>query len=1635
MLGVARSLRRPSRASTAMSTTELLEALERELETAKENHLAIVATQELGGVKREVRALLDGTVTLRDLFPRRLFREAHTATDDLLDALGKARTRVLLEAEHARERAITARRLVERARRLEEAKERKATSKTEARVLLTASYSAIYERHVSWMRRRFRADHTPSRVLVPALREALASVVGGPQGGAAPAAGPLRDLLSMLDPLTVRTELKAEINAFLDGSEHGRIDLRPRRWVRADHAPTAAFVELLEALIAEYDALANGRVLEEKLAVIDGLVARLTKRSALKTSRDACLEKAKALKRSLAQSRAHARAMAAQIEEELAAFEHQAADLRRRIALAAEAEWRAQRDLEDDQAARERIVSLLEWLEDEPPLPDDVAAATVRERALRLAVAGANLDGENAAVRAERERLRSALEGERALEARERLELEQALDEARANLDRAARARAVAEAELLILTAVVGSPLARDDFDGVITAELSRAIARAQDQQRSAETAIARSQATLAARSDALLALVNELSKLETSIHEAVLVRMHCLDRIEQAERAIARYDELKSAYRKTDALCLYITSSQDFSETLLSVASLLKGRRNSVDAMGGVRIAILIDAGVRAGADLGFATLAAEVRLTVLVEGALAVLDSREVMFESRLGVFLSAGAKASINVTGAVESAAEALGVGDILPVPELLIEASAKCKASLYDERSCTLYADENHWALRWSHAIARRIAFLRSVRITRRGFESIDEAWLDAQLTELSKSGGALSHIKSLRAALDAAPRTLTLATGQRLEGSATAALGSLSRTVGSDGNYGRFLLREGSGPELTLEEHALDTEPEDDDASNTATSALYHRLVGVGPSPRGAESLRAFIEVRRIASHQLALGKLKLTSASTSSRSLGGTGPEMHKRYRALAGSLDAEPNADFALEVSLPDAFMTDVRGPSTASASSASGTSVAADVALARAMRMRLDLVASRGEPHAMTRLLNRVKSFEEDIERRLETARDKAGEAARISAQLAEVLASKEARAAASSQLASSTLATFRSPLARASRMASEASEVARSIEERASLLDESLKEKVAELKECITLLENSHAVYARYVRSWRCKLGPSGAALVWEPAWVAQLHRGICRRTFEFEAEVSYDVVPLVKVFLGGAVRVESEAAEFEALGLSTLSYLKSLATRMSDDVAAAWWALHMAEIFDICSRVAEPGSVAFSEVVLDALEGRPEVRAPARAFGEACWRVFRTDDNPFAAKGFGEAAIVAAMKPRAIATASASKPAIAPTPEALAAEAALTEAYLLPLHERLKARWSEGAMGERPRTFLALLRGIGGAMTRSKHLKDTLVKKYTGNLERSIRSEAEHLERIAGLTETWKAVERDITEKATTVTDKGGNRYAKARALSALLSQKLKHGATLEASLMLGLTDLRRGSLLGEGSGPAALVFEAAAYAHAALLVPTTIPRADAWKRSSSVSFMLRSGATDILDRAVEAFHTAQKPAPRFEARVFGGVGAAVDVAMPLLQALVTRLDALETLQAAIATWYGDREESASRRAPYVAALLEVPIAEEWRRLGYALALCVLRIEMASTLEAHLLIEAGITAVEARAAKAITRFRDLKRRASEPTPLEELKRLLLAYLRVASDDFRHDAVVHGKKKTHLRGNISS
>jgi ABC-type transporter Mla subunit MlaD len=191
------------------------------------------------------------------------------------------------------------------------------------------------------------------------------------------------------------------------------------------------------------------------------------------------------------------------------------------------------------------------------------------------------------------------------------------------------------------------------------------------------------------------------------------------------------RLNALEENFKDSEQLIVYLNQTDQIKAKLEEIASVLR-RGSKLNSIGNMNVILILDAGVRAGYDLGIAALYAKVGMTIILQGNLAIIDTREIMFTHRISLCLTMRSQANLGVP---EGSEEYLKPLSITPPPELL-NASVQAKCSLIDIRACHVYGDEKIWAARWSHEISSRIVFLTNYKL---GGKLITTAWLDKKFS--------------------------------------------------------------------------------------------------------------------------------------------------------------------------------------------------------------------------------------------------------------------------------------------------------------------------------------------------------------------------------------------------------------------------------------------------------------------------------------------------------------------------------------------------------------------------------------------------------------------------------------------------------------------------------------------------------------------------------------------------------------------------------------------------------------------------------------------------------------------------------------------------------------------------------
>ncbi len=1692
-----------------------LRALEAAMERAKKNHRALYTTKRYGEAKREVKELFAENVLIADLFPAVWYgKDDRRSTESLIAALSAAKVRLTAAQRRAATLLVSVSDLLARGRAVAAVGQSKRASKTESITIIEANPAAneIYKSRRNILMRRFRASHTSSETLAAALREIV------------PATPDVTRLLGQIDLFRTKNDLKIEINTLLRGSGAAFGDLRPRKWVRVDHAPMEGLVLMLDAVKEQLQAIDSTAKLEETFAKIDAFIERLEARKRLKVERDESLAKAKELEKSLTSGQKHARELLARIIAEIAEED-------RRLSAGREDTFASAVFLTLREKARRGVQEELRQIniciDEVKSIEPDIGTSALRTQQAELRAATPPTDASLTRLRdtqteaqkahdevlavigaldAERAELAAKLEeasGDARTEAlAKRQKIDDALTTERAKLPRLSEDQATAENAY---SAALGLRLRHDVRLAVLDVvaavgkdeEVNEAIAGSIEAHKQI---LVHKRARLNWKNLVLgdrcaageLALGRKFTENETrelELRQRVQTRTFLMAYIDEVDTTLVKCRAFWKEYRDIDALVFYVRASEDVYNQLLSIARLIRGRRNAIDSMGHVKLMIMIEVGVCVGYDLGFANLSAEVGITLGLAGTLGLIDSRELMFSSRISIYLSAGAKASVSAKGA----AAQLDLGDVLPVPDVMVEASVKCAATLYDAESCSVYDHEEHWATRWAHAIARRIAFLKRVKLTRRGFETLSSTWLDEQVSEIAASEDGHSWIKRLAdSELRKEPRHVKLKlTGGRLQAQAAVSAGE-SGKKGTTSAGGTFALTAGATAAGTLIEDTCEFLPvvtpadgEEAPAPSFRGKTVYHAL-----TPDGATEAHEYVEVTMSNGHSLTVGDFNFSSAATRSSPVSSEASGAFAKRRSLSIALEVNPATTWTNRVQVPKKLEAKYRTAAPTGVTRGPATRPKAVEHLERTIRYRMDILQSQGKADRLTVLYNRAKGYKErvdELKQKLADHLEKAGSGIdQVEAQLDSMVSAIPSVVPVDVHTAASDA---RAGIGRALGVGRTSIAEAQDVLQGYDDLQDAIKEKLEAWRINVDVLENSHNIYSRWYFARVVSLDTAGTGLSWSRRWTPQVYRGLCARQFSMSLEQTVPIVPAVKVYFRETVKFECHSAEFEVLGPHTFSYLKLLFNSLRHDRTRwdAYWAMHKGEVFDICEQVGTAGSIAFSELAHDALNSASPKKEKAAALGTLCWSLFNTRENPFTE--ITEAKVIAALKPAVAATPSATTTPVAPTPIEPPTVPVIpppedhlgtTQAFLDLLRQDLAKSWSRtkiDPLAERltgGSAAYALLGDVGRNVGRLVAIKQELAPRLPSagidrnpkpetTLEAVLREVLIDRNRVEGALVarlgkeiTPSGPRETLVELAETLSELVADDIASLTVVDQLLFTSLggRGSSALQAALQAAPT----------AEDQQALCTEALALAGPIRDQATQVPPNGEWGRLSKVGvprWLPRSKGTIALDHAVAKLHTDMASVP-----VVAKMGRSLDQRLvDTVRVLSARLELTRVLQAALVVWADGKDERTSRRAPNVACFLELPLLREQDNLLQAMCLISVRQRIAKRMEQQAVLTEALeahkryvkrrdeamgtyeaekmrvrkavaeaAAAEARRRRAAQLIQRNWRSQRAKLFLERMKALPGAvgdYLEAFHDDHAHDALCFGQKKTIAPG----
>ncbi len=1088
---------------------------------------------------------------------------------------------------------------------------------------------------------------------------------------------------------------------------------------------------------------------------------------------------------------------------------------------------------------------------------------------------------------------------------------------------------------------------------------------------------------TLKAKATALLVTLDQLAQVE----------LHCTERAASLQNSLVRAKAAFAKYEQVKTLVFYFGTRDNIFEKLLAVGRFLKGGRDDVDAMGSISIVFLFEAGVRVGVELGIVNLNAKVALTLMLGGTLSILDSRELMFAHRVGVYATASTEASI---GGGKQIGELLHAP--IEVPDKLLEASARVRCRLYDCEACHVYENEEHWAFTWAHEIARRIAFLRGYTVTdpacarEGGGDWVEQSLRELVATGITASDGSVSprdgdaedwrtmlrvEMGLIRVNLRDKPvRVVRFDQPFAVEGSArvsAAGLGELSFDRETPIGQATF----DASVEATGSTTALGTLVEDSavycyapEGERRMGATIFHRFKT--PGQRDDEPGTMYLELTDKEANRVGTDTFNFQWSASRGKSVG-TAAQRCALARVLR---EARVPPEFVRKVGLP-ALVTGPKPDATDDLT-----------ALAKRMRFQLDLLVGKHPVGAGEKAANRLFAAPETL--------------GGASAKLTSVATALEK---APSLLASSPLPA--STRGSVGGFASDVRDRVAPLAHGASNVLADVADKVSFLSEIQVALGASSSSYARYVGQPRFAV--VSGRIDWHVAWTPQVFRGTNLKIFSLRLESDVPVAPLVAVFFKFELQFRKEYAEYEVLGLDTLSYLKTLRAsfRGVPGRSARYWELHGEELVEICRHATDPTSGVFAEVVHDMAKGAEEAKASARHFGRTCWASFLPNEtNPFAGTTPFDAATLIRMEKCA--------------ERFRAAQAGRTPEALLVHRDALLEADGTEAFVEAWRADMQAAADLG--------------TKYAASFPKFGRPEAVGVDLPRDLMAVAEA-RRSQREDAT-------RRFA--RGFASLDVEGLKLAATDLAdgfAVSIAIHEQEHAALWSRafsgGTDFPSMVRDAATAAEPErdllgdLFRPlidrlgeaTRIPDPTLWltrSRENISYFQVRSTATKALDEAVGAFHCSLAAWHREMLLPLRTQRADIqskseeewlNFARRLRAAIQSRLNAIGALEGGLGIWKGGRDPAKSERTPNVCMFLERPM----------------RIERASLCLLERLLSLRLTILD-----HIGRRTALGRVGKPPAPNVTLLRAALdRYLDATYGQFANHALFHGIKKLRLPG----
>ncbi|MBT6433475.1 MAG: hypothetical protein HOK28_10310 [Deltaproteobacteria bacterium] len=1654
-------------------------AIEQAIELATTNSIKIDGTEEFGNLKSRFYEFFQQNRVIKDLYPYSFFeRDNHHSTSGLLKAIPLAKARITATHENARLLLDEIAPLMAKAKKVQNVGIDKREAKRQALALIEADRTgtlfhtdgpaySYYRSNRNWLGRTFRSRHTSSKVLADALR--LLEAPADP--------GAVYSLILQLDLLSEKTTTKNEINKLLSTHQDCFGDLRVRKWIRVAHTPMFDLIDLLMVLTGELEGrdgkvgLTSRKKHQEDLDELEKFRVQLERRKSLKEERDRCAALAKRLGAELRQEQKHERQLLKKIQDQIDAEQNflkrerikslevafsggieetkllRAAEQDRRIKIAIEVVKEFNPAFEPDEldglviSLREGWESLTGWTQLNL-LANQLLREEFELNALEQLTGIHAFDKVNASTQELRDQASEAF-----------TDVKSQFDESKSShLAKRSSYETLLYDQIQFETThslLVGtnrippglksSPTPMNSPERSLRVTTEAAIAKGEALLGKLNQARARNHwqiaghGTIKANHRAKLKqLTNQRVNHEIALSERNQVRLFIQERLDTVSLSLQNSERLWKEYRDTKTVVLTIRTGDDVRAKLKGIAGMLCGGNSGPDAMGKLKVFLMIEAGVRAGYDFGFANLSAEVGAALGIGGTMAVTDSREISFTFHVSVFLTAKAEASIQLNQ--------VPIGETLPIPDLLVESSAKCSLNLFDYRGAKSYLHEDHWASHWSFAIAERIAFLNSVKLTATGFEAINKEWLQNQLKVLGNDPSSHSWLKeSIRnRAIPARNLSFKLTSG-RFAGEVGVSAGSFERekVVGSKASA-TFSVSSNNVKIGTVEEDSVDykyvkapkkestSEPGEEAAAAEPPAYLgfstYHVYKHEGSTPE-----HRYLEVEEHESNTAKIGDVELSNSTTTNRGLASIRPGSYEARRKIGYALDVLPGAGYTHRIESPPKMVASFQRPSLGVGPQTKPERPAEIEKLERIIRFRLDVLAAQGEPSTLERLHTMAKTTIEQVDSLAEKATKAEDSVSNASTQANETLDSLQERARSSAvPIGDDAVESLRATIHGALAQAETVTQVGTDLASKYTSAKESIAEAIKEAGIEFNILTKSKNVYTRYFESKKVTLGSNGTRVEWKSAWVPQVYRGLNRNNLSFAASQSIPIVPAFSVYFRESLQVTAVSSAFEIVGFDTFSYLKMLYNACLDRPAfwEAFEAQHKGEVFELCQRAADPTSTAFAELAYDALHGADILKSVANALGRAAWSFFNRRENPFD-DGLTEAKLLRALQPK---VARERTPAPGDTPYLGTFVPPIPKPNIPAEH----AAFQEGFMAETLQTLQQLNHDGLESMKRSNRTEltsarpNTLMENYSAaptTLNYSFMSQSAarllHLQPVMDRLSSRSAKPR-LGKEECIQSELDDIIQARIRDINRLNAACRPLLSNLKTPSLSGRSQILReikAIILGEWASLDSLhewterwleapnTFRIAEFTHSdsitedslndlkqatleriqrACLVPSNIDSLEEWVRKSKEGisfFMSRSSGTKKLDEAIAAYHLGYK----FELDALAPKGGHPVSLARQIQNSFMRLHSIgshfQTLLNKSLEWSEGRDPQSSRRMPHVVTYIELPARRSLMRIAGVSEVVKTLLRVIKLQEFYLYIEEAVHAYEEHAARTI------------------------------------------------------